>query len=71
LHFFDVKDGWEPLCKILDVPTPDDPFPRINENAAMKELNEMMMEMVYARWGMILGGTAVAVLSAVMARRLF
>jgi hypothetical protein len=71
LYFFDVKDGWEPLCKILDVPIPDDTFPRINENAAMKELNEMMMEMVYTRWGMILGGTAVAVVSAVMARRLF
>ena len=36
----------------------------------MKELNEVMMGMVYARWGMILGGTAVAFASAVMARKL-
>jgi hypothetical protein len=71
LHFFDVKDGWEPLCKILDVPIPNESFPRINEKAAMKELNEVMMGMVHARWGMILGGTAVAVASPVKARRLF
>ncbi|KAI1177850.1 P-loop containing nucleoside triphosphate hydrolase protein [Nemania sp. FL0916] len=29
-----VQDGWEPLCKFLDVPVPKDvPFPRVNENS--------------------------------------
>jgi hypothetical protein len=25
-----VADGWAPLCAALDVPVPDDPFPRLN-----------------------------------------
>ncbi|KAN0110093.1 hypothetical protein V8E51_006480 [Hyaloscypha variabilis] len=70
LHFFNVKDGWEPLCKILNAPVPDDPFPRINEKAAMKELNEAMMKVVYARWGMIMGGVLVAVGSVLLSRKL-
>jgi len=51
LYFFDVKDGWEPLCKILKASVPDKPFPRINEKTAMKELDEVMMGRVYTRWG--------------------
>lgn len=31
LYFFDVKDGWEPLCRILDCPIPDEPFPHVND----------------------------------------
>ncbi|KAK5188612.1 hypothetical protein LTR96_011298 [Exophiala xenobiotica] len=27
---YDVEDGWEPLCKFLDVPIPDVPFPKGN-----------------------------------------
>ena len=30
LLVFDVKEGWDPLCEFLDVPVPDDPFPRVN-----------------------------------------
>lgn len=28
LLVFNVADGWEPLCRFLDVPVPDTPFPR-------------------------------------------
>ncbi len=32
LLVFDVKQGWEPLCRFLDVPVPTDkPFPRLND----------------------------------------
>ena len=24
-----VNDGWTPICKLLDVPVPDEPFPRL------------------------------------------
>jgi hypothetical protein len=45
---FSVKDGWEPLCKFLDVPVPtvrDEktgelepiPFPRVNDRASFKK----------------------------------
>lgn len=30
LLVFNVADGWEPLCRFLDVPIPDTPFPRAN-----------------------------------------
>ncbi len=38
LLVFEAKDGWEPLCRFLDVDIPDTPFPRVNsreETAAM------------------------------------
>ena len=28
---FEVGQGWEPLCAFLDVPVPDEPFPRSND----------------------------------------
>ncbi|QTA87819.1 sulfotransferase family protein [Desulfonema magnum] len=37
LLIFDVKDGWEPLCRFLDVPVPDTPFPRVNDTATFIE----------------------------------
>ena len=35
LLIFNVKEGWEPLCTFLDVPIPDQPFPRTNDTAQM------------------------------------
>jgi hypothetical protein len=31
LLVFNVKQGWEPLCRFLNVPIPHIPFPRVNE----------------------------------------
>lgn len=69
LHFFDVKEGWEPLCKILDLPIPDQPFPRANEQAAMKELARELQWQVLYRWGMILAGLCIAVGGLVFAMK--
>jgi hypothetical protein len=33
LFVFRTADGWGPLCKFLDVPVPDEPFPRTNSAA--------------------------------------
>ncbi len=33
LLVFDVAQGWDPLCAFLDVPVPDQPFPRRNDSA--------------------------------------
>ena len=30
LLVFDVREGWEPLCRFLDRPVPSNPFPRTN-----------------------------------------
>ena len=37
LLVFEVKEGWEPLCKFLDVPVPNCPFPRVNDTETMKK----------------------------------
>ena len=33
LLVFDVAEGWEPLCRLLDVPIPQIPFPRLHTAA--------------------------------------
>ena len=38
LLIFAVKDGWEPLCTFLDVPVPDEPFPRTNNREEFWDL---------------------------------
>jgi hypothetical protein len=30
LLVFEAKDGWEPLCRFLNVDVPDEPYPRVN-----------------------------------------
>lgn len=37
LLVYEVKEGWEPLCKFLEVPVPNKPFPRLNDSAAFKQ----------------------------------
>ena len=37
LLVFDVKEGWEPLCRFLGVPVPEGvPFPRLNDAEEFK-----------------------------------
>jgi hypothetical protein len=39
LLVFDVAEGWEPLCRFLDVPIPTDrPFPHLNDRAAFLQM---------------------------------
>ena len=35
LLVFEAKDGWQPLCEFLGVPTPDGPFPHLNDTATI------------------------------------
>lgn len=37
LLVFNVKEGWEPLCKFLGVEVPDHPFPRMNIGAEHRQ----------------------------------
>ncbi len=32
LLVWSVGDGWEPLCRFLEVDVPDTPFPRLNDS---------------------------------------
>ncbi|TCK18551.1 hypothetical protein DFR30_1829 [Thiogranum longum] len=38
LLVYQVSEGWEPLCRFLDVPVPDMAFPRINSRDETKQL---------------------------------
>lgn len=40
LLVFDVREGWEPLCRFLDRPVPSSPFPRSNSRDEFFELVE-------------------------------
>jgi len=41
LLVWQVKDGWEPLCAMLGVPVPDEPFPRTNDAAGFRVLAKL------------------------------
>jgi hypothetical protein len=31
-------DGWEPICRALALPVPDDPFPHVNTTAEFRSM---------------------------------
>jgi len=33
-----AKEGWAPLCKFLDLPIPDNDYPRVNDTASIKKM---------------------------------
>lgn len=44
LLVFDVREGWEPLCRFLDVAVPaGEPFPHLNDSEAIKKTMERLM----------------------------
>ncbi len=64
LLVFDVAEGWEPLCRFLDVPVPEGPFPRLNDTA---EFQKRVRLVKAASWAMIL--MPAVLLGSVVARR--
>lgn len=44
LLVFDVREGWAPLCRFLEVPVPEEPFPRLNDTATTQAMIRMMGE---------------------------
>jgi Sulfotransferase domain len=44
LLVFDVREGWAPLCRFLEVPVPDEPFPRLNDTATFQAMFKLMSE---------------------------
>ena len=49
LLVFNVKEGWEPLCKFLAKEIPDEPFPnvQVNTTSALLELRSVFRKIVY------------------------
>ncbi|KKY38985.1 putative nad dependent epimerase dehydratase [Diaporthe ampelina] len=46
----DLGEGWEPLCRFLGVPVPDEPFPRANDAAAADSYATKVLLRVLAVW---------------------
>lgn len=46
LLVFDVREGWAPLCRFLEVPVPDEPFPRLNDTATTQAMINMLRESI-------------------------
>ena len=54
LLVFNVEEGWEPLCRFLQVPVPNTPFPRVNGRKAMQRRLQAIRFAV--QWGPALAG---------------
>ncbi|KAF2171525.1 hypothetical protein M409DRAFT_63761 [Zasmidium cellare ATCC 36951] len=51
LVFYDVRDGWQPLCDVLGVPVPrDTEFPRMNDSDAMSKFAAKQIANGVLRW---------------------
>ena len=62
---FSVKDGWEPLCRFLDVPVPNEPFPHVNEGLDLLEklvVRTQLYDLATSPliWALVFGATATA-----------
>ncbi|MCP2337049.1 sulfotransferase family protein [Actinomadura rupiterrae] len=50
LLVYEVEQGWEPLCKFLEVPVPDTPFPQVNDTAEFAaRAQRMVLRMAVTR----------------------
>lgn len=58
LVFFDVKDGWEPLCRALGKDVPDVPFPKINDSDAINKMSAEIVGKGLKRWAVIMASSA-------------
>ena len=48
LLVFEAKDGWEPLCKFLNVTIPAEPYPHVNDTAEMKKMQGIFNTVGYS-----------------------
>ncbi|KAL1846322.1 hypothetical protein VTK73DRAFT_312 [Phialemonium thermophilum] len=61
LFWYNVADGWEPLCKILDVPVPDRPFPHNNSKASAAKVYRDLVFVGLFCWAVVLSCTGLLV----------
>ena len=61
LLVYHVKEGWEPLCRFLNVPVPNTPFPHLNDAAEFQRMMEDRIKEGRLKLAPILAFVAVAV----------
>lgn len=55
-----MGEGWVPLCKMLDKPVPEKPFPSANDSEAADELIEVKIKAACLAWTGIIGAVGLA-----------
>jgi len=65
LLIFKVQDGWEPLCKFLDLPVPEQPFPNVNDKNVIKAMTRKAKTMA---WSLVLGAPVLLGLTSYLAK---
>lgn len=60
LLVFKATDGWGPLCRFLGVQEPVEPFPNLNDRAAIKKVIGNIIRGAYITLGMYTAGVGVA-----------
>lgn len=56
LFFYRVRDGWGPLCEVLKLPVPAQPFPHNNKPEDVKAVKRLVVVAGSLAWGLLLGG---------------
>ncbi|KAI0595403.1 hypothetical protein F4775DRAFT_605079 [Biscogniauxia sp. FL1348] len=56
----ELSEGWEPLCRFLGVPVPDEPFPRVNDAEAADEYATRVLLQAAFVWVGILSSAGAA-----------
>ena len=57
--FFDVREGWGPLCEALGKSVPEDQeFPRINDGKAIERFAAEQVRRGLVRWAVVMGSLA-------------
>lgn len=55
LVWYDCRDGWEPLCRALNVPIPQQPFPHNNKPDEAARVFRSVMILGLSLWAGVLG----------------
>jgi hypothetical protein len=57
----DLSQGWEPLCRFLGTPIPDEAFPRANDARAADEFATKVLLKAFAVWVGIFSAAGVTI----------
>jgi len=59
LLVFDVREGWAPLCKFVDVTEPNVPFPNLNNTRHQQMKRIILKALTYVIWTGLAAGLTI------------
>ena len=64
---YEVSQGWEPLCKYLALPIPDEPFPRLNDAEEFRQVHVTIWYLAFGKMVLKISTVAVPVVAVGLA----